>query len=176
MKTLSKSLALVALAALAAAGCILTSGQFVATYDLPDATFSTGGTFQGELVDLTTIGEYNDHKDDIARVEDLSLVGDIRNNGNASAQAEVWIVPGATSAPTGVVPGAVKLWGPITVPANSTVNVDWNESASLFVGRQTLIDEIKGDGVFGLYLAAPSVTYDISTSNAALIIVFSAKK
>lgn len=176
MKTLSKSLALVALAALAAAGCILTSGQFVATYDLPDATFNTSGTFQGELVDLNTIGIYNDHKQDLKRVEDLALVGDIRNNGNASVQAEVWIVPAATTAPTGIVAGAVKLWGPVTVPANSTVTVDWNESSKLFVGRQTLIDEIKGDGVFGLYLAAPSVTYDISTTNAAIITVFSAAK
>ena len=176
MKTLRFGLLTAALAALAATGCILTSGQFVATYALPDATFNTGGTFQGELVDLNTIGEYNDHKQDLERVEDLALVGDITNNGGASVQAEAWIVPGATSAPTGVVPGAVKLWGPLTVAAGATVSVDWDQSTTLFVGRQALIDEIKGDGVFGLYIAAPSASYNITTTNASFIAVFSAKK
>jgi len=93
MKTFRKSPALLALAALAAAGCILTSGQFVAHYALPDSAFNTGGTFQGEIVDLNTIGEYNDHKQDLKRVDDLALVGDIRNNGAAAVQVEAWIVP-----------------------------------------------------------------------------------
>jgi len=176
MKTFSKSPALLALAALAAAGCILTSGQFVAHYALPDSAFNTSGTFQGEIVDLNTISEYNDHKQDLKRVDDLALVGDIRNNGAAAVQVEAWIVPAATTPPTSVVPGAVKLWGPISVPAGSTVNVGWDESSTLFVGKQVLIDEIKGDGVFGVYLSAPSPTYDINTTNAAFIAVFSAAK
>ena len=176
MNTFRKSPALVALAALAAAGCILTSGQFVAHYALPDSAFNTGGTFQGEIVDLNTIREYNDHKQDLKRVDDLALVGDIRNNGATAVQVEAWIVPAATTPPTGVVPGAVKLWGPVSVPAGSTVNVGWDESSELFVGKQVLIDEIKGDGVFGVYLSAPSPTYDINTTNAAFITVFSAAK
>ena len=176
MKTLRFGLITAALAALAATGCILTSGQFVATYALPDATFNTAGTFQGELVDLNTIGEYNDHKQDLERVEEIALVGDITNNGAAAVQAEAWIVPDATSAPTGVVPGAVKLWGPLSVAAGTTVSVDWDQSTTLFVGRQVLIDEIKGDGVFGLYIAAPSASYNITTTNASFIAVFSAKK
>src|SRR6185436_10958009 len=114
MKTFRKSPALLVLAALAAAGCILTSGQFVAHYALPDSAFNTGGTFQGEIVDLNTIREYNDHK------QDLKLVGDIRNNGATAVQVEAWIVPAATTPPIGVVPDAVKLWGPISVPAGST--------------------------------------------------------
>src|SRR5262245_462022 len=176
MKALRWSPPAVALAALVAAGCILTSGQFVATYALPDATFSTTGTFEGELVDLNDIAEYNDHKQDLERVEDLALVGDITNNAASAIQVEAWIVPDATSAPTGVVPGAVKLWGPITVGGGSTVSVDWDLSSTLFVGRQALVDEIKGDGVFGLYVAAPSPAYNITTTNASFIAVFSAKK
>jgi hypothetical protein len=176
MDTLRKSLALLAVAALAAAGCILTSGQFVVTYALPDATFSTGGTFQGELVDLNTIAEYNDHKQDLERIEDMALVGDITNNGATAVQAEAWIVPDATTAPTGVDADAVKLWGPITVAAGATVSVDWDASTALFVGRQVLIDEMKGDGIFGLYLAAPSPAYNVSTTNASFIGVISAAK
>ena len=176
MKTFRNGPAVLALAALAAAGCLLTSGQFVAHYALPDSAFNTSGTFQGEIVDLNTISEYNDHKQDLKRVDDLALVGDIRNNGAAAVQVEAWIVPAATTPPIGVVPGAVKLWGPISVPAGSTVSVGWDESSTLFVGKQVLIDEIKGDGVFGVYLSAPSQTYDINTTNAAFIAVFSAAK
>ena len=176
MRTLRRSLPVVLLAALAAAGCILTSGQFVAHYDLPDATFNTGGTFQGVLVDLNDLDVYNDHKQDLARVDDLALVGDVTNHGATDAPVEAWIVPAATSAPTGISPGAIRLWGPFIVPAGTTVKVDWNESAALFVGRQVLVDEIKGDGVFGLYLAAAGPSYDVSTTNAAFITVFTAKK
>jgi hypothetical protein len=44
------------------------------------------------------------------------------------------------------------------------------------VGRQVLIDEMKGDGIFGLYLAAPSPAYNVSTTNASFIGVISAAK
>ena len=176
MNLLRKGLPVVVLAALASAGCFLTSGQFVVQYDLPNAIFSSSGTFQGELVDLNTLDEYNDHKQDLARVEEVALVGDVQNLGDTDAQVEAWIVPDATSAPTGVTPNAIKLWGPFNVPAGTTAHVDWDQSAALFVGRQVLIDEIKGDGVFGLYLAAPSPQYDISTTNAAFITVFTAAK
>lgn len=177
MKMLRTTVPVLALAALAAAGCFLVSGQFVVSYNLPSpVTFNTTGTFQGELVDLNTISDYSDHKTELKRVDDLALVGKFTNNGASSVQVEAWIAPNATSDPTAPVVGAVKLWGPLTVASGATVNVDWNQSSSLFVGRQTLIDEIKGDGVFGLYLTAASSPYNVTVTDGALIAVIGAAK
>jgi hypothetical protein len=73
MKTLRNAVPLVALAALAAAGCFLVSGQFVVNYALPTPlTFNSTGVFAGADVNLNTIGDYNDHKSDLKRVDAIS--------------------------------------------------------------------------------------------------------
>jgi hypothetical protein len=59
------------------------------------------------------------------------------------------------------------------VGANSTVSVGWDESSALFVGRQTLIDEIKGDGVFSLYMIAGGA-FDLTVTDGQLIVVVGA--
>jgi hypothetical protein len=180
MKTLRNAVPLLALAALAAAGCFLVSGQFVVNYALPSPlTFSTTGSFAGVAVDLNTIGEYSDHKTDLKRVDDLALIGDFRNNLTSAVTVEAWIVPSGilTLTPaTLATGGGQKLWGPLVIPASSTVSVDWNKSASLFVGRQLLIDEIKGDGTFSLYLKGTGAAFDVTVTKGAVIAVIGAAK
>jgi hypothetical protein len=98
MKTLRRTVPLLALAALAAAGCMLTSGQFVVTYNLPDPlNVSSALTLTGADVDLNTISEYNDHKDELKRVEDLSLVGDFTNNTSTRHRSTSGSCPAARS-------------------------------------------------------------------------------
>ncbi|MEQ1832965.1 MAG: hypothetical protein ABL977_07905 [Candidatus Eisenbacteria bacterium] len=178
MKMLRTTVPVLALAALAAAGCFLVSGQFVVNYALPSPLHvTTGATLTGVDVDLNTISEYDDHKADLKRVDDLALVGNFRNNAGAAAQVECWIVPGATLnlTPVQLSTQGVKLWGPINVAAGATEKVDWNRSATLFVGRQTLIDEIKGDGHFSLYVTANGA-FDLDITNGAVIAVIGAGK
>jgi hypothetical protein len=176
MKTLRRTVPMLALAAWAAAGCMLTSGQFVINYDLQDPTHVvTVGTLPGQLIDFNTVSEYNDHKDDLKRVEDLALVGDITNNLGTNAEVDVWIVPsGALNLTPGQVQAqGVHLWGPIAVAGNSTERVDWDRSSTLFVGRQALIDEIKGDGRFSLYIIGNG-TYDLTIRSGSVIAVIGA--
>jgi hypothetical protein len=96
MKTI-RIAAMAALVSLAAAGCFLISGQFVVTYEMP-SPFSViaGATLHGEVVDLNNVGEYQDHKSELKRVDDLALIGDFRNNTGSAATVEVWLVPDAT--------------------------------------------------------------------------------
>jgi len=90
---------------------------------------------------------------------------------------ETWIVPAGTTGlnALGLAQNGYRLWGPLTVAPNSTVNVDWNRSAGLFVGRQKLIDEIKGDGVFSLYVIANGA-FNVTVTNGAVIAVIAAAK
>jgi hypothetical protein len=176
MKTLRRTVPLLALAALAAAGCMLTSGQFVATYNLPDPlNVSSALTLTGVDVDLNSISEYNDHKNELKRVEDLSLVGDFTNNSATAAQIEVWLVPSAALnlTPQQLPQNGTRLWGPLAVAGNTTEHVDWDRSAALFVGRQALIDEVKGDGHFSLYVVA-SGAFNVTVTKGTLIVVVGA--
>lgn len=178
MKTLRNAVPMVALAALAAAGCFLVSGQFVVNHALPSpSTFQSAGTFAGVAVDLNDISEYSDHKGDLKRVEDLALIGDFHNNSGTAVNVDVYIVPAGTISltPAQVLSTGIKLWGSLSVPGNSTVSVDWNKSATLFTGRQTLIDEIKGDGQFSLYAVA-SGAFDVTLTKGAVIAVIAAAK
>jgi hypothetical protein len=178
MKTLRIVVPVLALAALAATGCFLISGQFVVNYALP-SPFSVvaGGTLHGELVDLNTVSEYSDHKAELKRVDDLALIGEFRNNTVTTASVEVWIVPAGTLnlSLAQVQSSGVQLWGPLSVGANSTQTVDWNRSATLFKGRQTLINEIKGDGHFSLYVIANGA-FDVTVTKGAVIVVVGAAK
>ena len=66
-----------------------------------------------------------------------------------------------------------RLWGPLAVAANSTESVDWDRSAALFVGRQALIDEVKGDGHFSLYVVANGA-FNVTVTKGTLIVVVGA--
>lgn len=175
-------LALAGLAAVAAAGCMLTSGQFIVTYELPDPLPVTSTvTLVGVDVDLNTVSDYQDHKKDLKRVEDLSLVGNFTNNNSTPAQIEVWIVPDAqlNLTPQQLQADGTPLWGPLTVAGETTEKVGWDRSSALLVGRgrQVLVDEAKGDGHFAIYVVASDAsngTYDVTLTKGALIVVVGA--
>ena len=178
MKKLRIGLAVLAVAALGAAGCFLVSGQFVVTYALPSPfTAVAGATLNGVFVDLNTIREYTDNKAELKRVDDLAIVGEFRNNTGSTANVEAWIVPSGafnlTSAQ--LASQGTRLWGPLSVGANSTEKVNWDRSATLFKGREVLVQEIKGDGRFALYVIANGA-FSVTVTDGAVIAVIGAGK
>ncbi len=179
MKTLRYALPLLALAGLLSSGCILTSAQIMATYDLPDPFEVTNTLALNHIdVDLNTISDYADNKDKLKDVVDLAILGKFENRtGSPAGTLTVYMTPTFTTHTTiGQVtgdPSAVKIWGPFALPAgSSTTGITWDDSAALFgAGKQALIDEVKGDGKFSLYAIASTGTYDIEIKNGALVVV-----
>ena len=176
---LRNAVLVLALAALAAAGCFLISGQFVVDYALPSPFPAVGaptGTLIGVGVDLNTLGEYRDHKRNLRRVDDVALIGDFKNNTGSTANVEVWLVPSGTLTLPGnqLAVNGVRLWGPLSVAAGATQRVDWNRSTTLLVGRQALTDEIKGDGRFSLYIVVANGAFDLTVTHSAVIAVITA--
>lgn len=179
MKTLRFALPLLALAGLLSSGCILTSAQIMATYDLPNPfTVVSATTLQHVDVDLNTVSDYADNKDKLKDVVDLALLGKfINNTGSPALGVTVYITPTITNHTTaGAVTGdptAVKVWGPFNLPAGtSTTTIKWDDSAALFgAGKSALIKEIKGDGEFSLYAVCSTGTYNIEIQNGALVVV-----
>lgn len=179
MKTLRFALPLLALAGLLSSGCILTSAQIMATYDLPNPfTVVNTSALQKVDVDLNTIGDYADNKDKLKDVADLALLGKfINKTGSPALGVNVYITPGVTNhadaASVIADPTAVKVWGSFNLPAGaSTTVINWDDSAALFgSGKSALINEIKGDGKFTLYAVCTTGTYNIEIQNGALVVV-----
>lgn len=177
MKNLRRSCLILALA-LFAPGCILTSGQILIDFDLPNmsATSSTG--LIGEQVDLSENDDYQEHKDDVKAIADYAVLGSFHNTGVTDVDVEVWMTRDLTTltTATAVTGAGIKLWGPLRVPAGGTVTIDWDTSAKMFTaaGKQALLDEAKGDGNFTLYAlgAAGTYSFDVTDGVIALVVDF----
>jgi hypothetical protein len=170
------------MAALLATGCFLISGQFIVKYDLHDVHVTSSTGIDGVIVDLTTVDEYNKHKDDLKGLSDIAILGDFTNNGVSDIDVEIWMVDNAgplVSDAATVRADGVRVWGPFHLAAGATRKITWDESAALFAaGKKPLLDQIKGDGVFTLYALGPagSTVYDFTVANGTLVAVIDAGK
>lgn len=180
-----------ALAAVFATGCILTSAQILAHFDLENPVhIDASDSYERVPVDLAVdVGsDYTDNKDKLEGLTDLAILGTFVNAtpGTPAGQVTCYITPGNTNyANGGEVTGssdAVLLWGPASIgpegTPDGTVTLDWDASAALFntVGKQVLIDEAKGDGQFTLYFVGTSFTggYDIRIDDGKVVLVLDA--
>jgi hypothetical protein len=171
------------LAGLLSSGCIITSAQITISYDLP-ATFrsNTSTTVAGEFVDLNTIGDYKDHKDKLKGLVDLAVLGKFKNNLGTAVKGEVWIYPDLSALPVTlpnaatIRSGGILLWGPLSLGGNQEKQIGWDESAGLFskTGKASLINQIKGDGQFVLYVIGDTGTFDFTITNGALVLTLDA--
>ncbi len=186
IKNLRLLLPVTALVAAMATGCMLVSGQFIIPFEFADVgadplTVNSTSTLSNVRVDLNTEDVYNDHKENLKDIVDMALLGTITNLESGSAvDVEVWLVPTTTTTYTTDTavkgaPGAVQLWGPLTIPAGGTKKITWDQSAALFKGRQKLITEIKGDGVFDLYAFGNGLSH-FRVDKGVLMLVVSAGK
>jgi hypothetical protein len=157
---------------------MLVSGQFLVTYEFDDPlTIGSPTALAGVQVNLNEVGEYNDHKDQLQDVADIAFLGKITNLAGTPVAVEIWMVanPGAVLDTDAAVRAAgQKIWGTLNVGANATVQLDWDASAALFVGRQALIDQVKGDARFDLYALGAGGTYSFRIEKGALVAVLAA--
>jgi len=174
-------LGVVALAALAATGCFITSAQVFAHFDLPNpfTIQSTESPFERVAVDLNTVTEYTDNKDKLKGLADVAIIGKFTNVLGPAGGVEVWITAGETNYDTveGITTNATKLWGPGSIGATGAVNdITWDESAKLFkaAGKTILINEVKGDGQFTVYIIGTAGEYHIRVDKGGIILVLDA--
>jgi hypothetical protein len=190
MHRLRIALLSLALGALAVPGCVLTQANILAHYDLPNP-FQIGPApaqpFLVEHVDLNTISEYSDHKDELESLSDVALIGTFTNVTppgplNTGGTLELWITPGTTNLPDAgaIQSSGTKLWGPGSIgpsgTASGTVTIGWDESAALFsqAGKDMLIDIVKGDGVFTAYIISSGATSQtFRVDDGAILLVLS---
>lgn len=162
--------------ALSASGCVLISGQFLIRFDLGTLHILSPTNVVGKDVDLNTIEDYSDHKDDLKGLADLAVLGVITNNRPSEAvSVELWITPALSTYTTEaqVKANGVRLWGPLSVASGASKRILWDTSAGLFdpVGRTALLSEVKGDGTFTVYVVGVSGLYDFTLSDGQIALV-----
>ncbi len=159
---------------LAAAGCILVSGQFLIDFELDNFSAVSDTTVTKQDVDLNTESDYVDHKSELKSIAEIAVLGKITNNAGSPIGIEVWMTPTLTDLAdeTAIKATAIKLWGPFKLAAGpgTSKTVDWNESATLFnaTGKTALLGEVMGDGQFTVYAIGDAGTYEISVENGIL--------
>ncbi|HTK32723.1 MAG TPA: hypothetical protein VL332_12265 [Candidatus Saccharimonadaceae bacterium] len=172
----------VALAALTATGCFLVTGQFIVSVALGNLSAVNGLSSAGKYIDLAAeSSDYKDHKSKLKDIPDIAVLGTIKNNLPAPVSGEVWLVPNPSGSTlladkTAVqAAGGIKVWS-LALAANETRNIDWDTSAGLFTsaGKAALTSDIKGDGIFALYVFGSTATYDLTITNGQIVVVISA--
>lgn len=175
------ALGLVALVAVAATGCFITSAQVLAHFALPNPfTIDGADGYERIYVDLNTIKEYKDHKELLKTINDYAIVGTFTNVDGPGGGVVFYITPGNTSltTPAAIAAGATKLWGPGVIgETGSSRTIGWDDSAKLFTaaGKKILLTEAQGDGEFTLYsIGTPGASNTIRVAKGFLILVLGA--
>jgi len=169
----------VGLSAVVLTGCFITQAQVFTHYSLPNpfTIDSTTDPFERVAVDLNTISEYQDHKDNIQTLTDVAIVGKFTNESGPAGSVEAWITPGITAYATvnAVKTNGTKLWAGSIGAAPSTRVIGWDESAEMFnpAGKAMLLAEAKGDGQFTIYAFGTSGLYRIKVEDGQILITLS---
>jgi hypothetical protein len=164
-----------------ATGCRLVSGQIFAHRNLPNPMTIRSSGFDVYPVDLNSIEQYRQHRRQIKKLDDIAVVGRFKNIGGQGGGVQVFITAANTSYTdaASVRAKATLLWG-ATLPAgvNAMRDIGWDESAAMFTaaGKNVVLNEAKGDGMFTLYVLGTAGTYQIEVKNGALIMVISGNR
>lgn len=170
-----------------AAGC-LTTGTAVITAKLsPDAQgnpirvsnylFATNGEFEVDLNDNAT---FKDYKDDIRNIDNIGFYLKATNNDPVDMTFQLFLEPDTSanydSAQQLVDSYTDLILTDITIPANQTVIIDWNQSMEYVTNLDNFKDAIEG-GVFSLYAAAiPRDVFDVTIDSLVVIVTLTGSK
>ncbi len=181
MRALRWILPSLALAGALAAGCMLVSGQFLVSYELPSPIAAAPTAVTAIGVDLNTVAAYRDHRDDLQDLADLALLGTFTNTGTAPVDVDLWMTPSLTAhtdaAAVGMDDTALRVWGPLRLAPGETKRIGWDASAALFrKGRAALLEQVRGDGVFTLYALGATGSYAFRVEGGAFVAVITAGK
>jgi len=137
------------------AGCI-GSGTIIFVFDLDEFVSSSAGMEVVE-VDLTTNSDYNDNKDKIKSIDQVTVVGWFVNLEPADNQAELYVADvGTYSTPADVRANATRVFVSPVMAGSDSVFISWSDGLS-HIENLTVLKDKADAGYFWIYgLAADS--------------------
>lgn len=140
-------------------GCIGT-GTITIKHELAEFVSSNSGMEIVE-VDLTTNNDYNDHKDKIKSIDQVTVIGWLVNELPAANQAQIWIADvGTYSTPDLVRENATRVFVSPVISGNDSLFVNWADGLDLIENLPTL-KKAAENGHFWIYGIAEDTPFRV---------------
>lgn len=146
------------------------------TYEIDDIA-STNQDVDVYWLDLTTNSTYEEHRDNIRSVDQISVVGRIINHGTADAAAEIWAdTTEQYNTPNEVRDNSRLIFAtpiPLPLPPGETTLVDWSNGLEYMEdGAIPYLDSlVRYEGAFAIYGLAAETPFDIEIQAEVVITV-----
>lgn len=166
MKKIKFALAALLITALVI-GCGLVSGSFTFGYEIEGTIESTNATLEYEYVDLTTIDDYNDHREDLHSLDNVALVGTILNNGPDPISGEVWLAYDTSYAqygadgPDSVRANGTRIYATTYIPVGIELYVDWEDALGWIENFEEVQTAVLDSAYFVMYGLGDSDIFDV---------------
>ena len=159
-----------AVLALVIGGCLVT-GQNTLTQGV-DATAVTKTEVTRIPIDLNEEPDYEENKDKIKSIDELSVVAILTNNRAFPAKARLYLSNDETLTTVGEVETeATLVFESPEVPASAKLKIHWADGFKYVQNRKAIEKEILGDGIFQLYAIAVGEDSDLNVDVKAEIVI-----
>lgn len=147
-----KALLLIVAAAMLTAGCLVT-GNIVILIDIGDFGLNPGNTFGSEYVDLNSVEDYTENKDDLNSIDDIGFICKVQNTGTTSATGRLYI--SNTSSTSFIPTDKILVLDGITVAAGQTRTITLEESYDYLKNFEAARDAVLEEE-FTIYWEVPN--------------------
>lgn len=176
--SLKLALGLLAVTLIMGSSCITTGNVMVVEY-IDDFDAQTETNLDYERVDLTTNSDWQEHRDDIAGIDDMGFACRITNNANSPATGQLYLYDPKNDNDSlltisEVQQEAIKVLDGIVVPAGETREIEWQESYDYlenFDDAKNIIFSEK----FQVYFIAANTPFNIRVTDIVLFLSINGK-
>jgi len=157
------------------AGCwdLFVSGTFTFVHYLEDAIVSTDEELNSVHVDLSDNEDWEDHEDDIRRIEGIEFWVRVTNRGEDSASAQIWITDDSLlTTPEAVKSHATMVFNGPRIGPGDTTEIEREES----INHIQHLEELKAQvlsGSFYVYVIAKDTPFNVEFLDSVAFIITS---
>jgi len=154
--------------------CFLFSGTWVIIYEVDDADVDPDTSFYKFTVDLTGEDVWEDHKDDIDDIADISFTFKLANTGDNTITGQVYVSSNDTlDDTTEVKSSATIILDGISVAAGDTLQMTLAHYYDLLQNFDTLKALVKS-GIFTAYAIVPNAPNGMEFFDVIVVVTISA--
>lgn len=132
------------------AGCVLSSGTFILTYEV-EGFGPIVGNMQRAHVDLTTEKDFDKHKDKIESIDAVSIMGDIVTDFGHIDSVEIWISDQSYDDPNSVRANGNSIFVSPGFDASHSLHIEYADGLRYVRNLDILKSKIENGGSFYLY-------------------------
>ena len=138
-----------------------------------DTLGNTEENYDKYVLDLATDEDYQEHRDQIRSVDQISIVGRIINNRETVANAELWVDTDTLhSSGEEVIANATRIFTlPDPIPGGVTTSVNWEEGLTYMENTEYLEGLIMEEGIFAIYGMADDPPFDMEVQAEIVITI-----